>query len=69
MCKRQGYFEPASVRKAAQLAQVDAPLVERNSHRSIVRATGISRMTIAKRLKKSRDASASASASPHPGTG
>ena len=51
-CKRQGFFEPASVQKAAQFAQVDALLVERNSQRSIARATGIARMTIAKRLKK-----------------
>ena len=44
---------PAAVRKAAQYAQVDALLVERNSQRSIARATGMARMTIAKRLKKS----------------
>lgn len=61
-CQRQGYFEPVAVRKAVQFAQVDALLVERNSQRSIVRATGIARMTIAKRLKKSRDVSAGASA-------
>lgn len=66
-CARQGYFEPASVAKATKLAQVDALLVERNSQRSIARATGIARMTIAKRVKK-RLASASASAN-NSGTG
>ena len=43
---------PAAVAKAAQYLQVDKLLVERNSQRSIVRMTSISRMTIAKRLKK-----------------
>ena len=52
-CRYQGLFVPAAVRKAAQYAQVDALLVERNSQRSIVRITGVARMTIAKRLKKS----------------
>jgi transposase-like protein len=52
-CRYQGLFVPAAVRKAAQYAQVDALLVERNSQRSIVRLTGVARMTIAKRLKKS----------------
>ena len=52
-CRYQGLFVPAAVRKAAQYAQVDALLVERNSQRSIVRVTGVARMTIAKRLKKS----------------
>jgi transposase-like protein len=54
-CLRQGYFEPASVRKALLMAQVDALLLERNSQRSIARVTGIARMTIAKHLKKSPD--------------
>lgn len=44
---------PAAVAKAAQYAQVEALLTERNSQRSIVRATGVARMTIAKLLKKS----------------
>lgn len=57
-CLRQGYFEPAALRKAPLLAQVDALLLERNSQRSIARITGIARMTIAKRVKKSPDASA-----------
>ena len=52
-CGYQALFVPAAARKAAQYAQVDALLVARNSQRSIVRATGIARMTIAKRLKKS----------------
>ena len=43
----------AAVRKAAQYAQVDALLGERNSQRSIVRLTGVARMPIAKRIKKS----------------
>ena len=43
---------PAAVRKAAQYAQVDALLVERNPQRSIARATDVARMTIAKRVKK-----------------
>ena len=40
------------MRKTAQYAQMDALLVECNSQRSITRATGVARMTIAKRLKK-----------------
>ena len=52
-CRYQGLFVPAAVRKAAQYAQVDALLSARNSQRSIVRLTGVARMTIAKRLKKS----------------
>ena len=43
---------PAAVRKAAQYAQVDALPVKRGSQRSIARATGVARMTIAKRVKK-----------------
>ena len=52
-CRYQGLFVPAAVRKAAQYAQVDALLSARNSQRSIVQLTGVARMTIAKRLKKS----------------
>lgn len=44
---------PASLAKAVQYAQVEALLSERNSQRSIVRATGVARMTIAKLVKKS----------------
>ena len=50
-------FVPAAVAKAAQYAQVEALLTERNSQRSIVRATGVVRMTIAKLLKKAALAS------------
>ena len=53
VCRYQGLFVPAAARKAAQYAQVDALLVERNSQRSIARVTGVARMTVAKRLKKS----------------
>lgn len=55
-CKACGYqarFTPAAVAKAAQYAQVEKLLVERNSQRSIVRATGVARMTVAKLAKKS----------------
>jgi len=61
-CRYQGLFVPAAVRKAAQYAQVDALLVERNSQRSIARATGVARMTIAKRLKKSSGSLAASAA-------
>ncbi len=55
-CKACGYqarFVPAAAAKAIQYAQVAKLLVERNSQRSIVRATGVSRVTVAKLLKKS----------------
>ncbi len=52
-CGHQGYFQPAAVEKARQYAQVDQLLLERNSLRSIARATGVARNTIAKRVKKS----------------
>ncbi len=51
-CRYQARFVPAAVAKAAQYEQVDKLLGERNSQRSIVRVTGISRMTIASRIKK-----------------
>ena len=66
-CKACGYqarFVPAAVAKAAQYAQVEALLTERNSQRSIVRATGVARMTIAKLLKKSGVGLAPAATSP-----
>ena len=67
-CRYQALFMPAAVRKAAQYAQVDALLGERNSQRSIERATGVARMTIAKRLKKSVGAClAAAPAAPEKG--
>ena len=55
-CKACGYqarFVPAAVAKAAQYAQVELLLAAHNSQRSIVRATGVSRMSIAKLIKKS----------------
>lgn len=52
-CGHQARFVPAAVAKAVQYAQVEKLLVERNSQRSIVRATGVARVTVAKRLKKS----------------
>lgn len=52
-CRYQAVFAPAAPRKAAQYAQVEKLLLERNSHRSIVRATGVSRMRVAKLAKKS----------------
>jgi DNA invertase Pin-like site-specific DNA recombinase len=51
-CRYQGLFVSAAMRKAAQYAQVDSLLNERNSQRSIVRLTGVARMTITKRIKK-----------------
>ena len=45
---------PAAVAKAVlQYAQVEALLMERNSQCSIARITGVARMMVAKRLKKS----------------
>ena len=55
VCRYQARFVPAAIAKAAQYAQVDQLLAGRNSQRSIVRATGVSRRTIAGRLKKSPD--------------
>ena len=52
-CAYQGYLHPAGLARAARYAQVEKLLVERNSQRSIVRATGVSRMTVAKLAKKS----------------
>ena len=70
-CKACGYqarFVPAAVAKAVQYAQVEALLVERNSQRSFARVTGVARMTIAKRLKKSgHGLSAPAPATPEKG--
>ena len=51
-CRHQARFVPAAVTKAAAYEQVDKLLKERNSQRSIVRLTGISRMSIAKHIKK-----------------
>ena len=51
-CRHQARFEPAAVAKAVQYEQVDLLLGEHNSQRSIVRLTGVSRKTIASRIKK-----------------
>ena len=59
-CGHQARFVPAAVAKAVRYAQVDKLLLERNSQRSIVRVTGVSRMTVAGRVKKSRDGPAAA---------
>jgi transposase-like protein len=67
-CGHQGYFAPAAVEKARRYEQVDRLLLERNSLRSIARATGVARNTIAQRIKKSR-ASAAAAAPLAPETG
>ncbi len=61
-CRYQARFEPAAIAKAAQYEQVDKLLEERNSQRSIVRLTGVSRMTIAGRIKKSAITSTAAPA-------
>ena len=55
VCRYQARFEPAAVAKAGQYEQVVKLLGERNSQRSIVRATGVARMTVAKLVKKSPD--------------
>jgi len=52
-CGHQARFAPAAVERAARYAQVEKLLVERNSQRSIVRVTGVARMTVAKLAKKS----------------
>lgn len=52
-CSHQARFVPAAAERAARYRQVEKPLAERNSQRSIVRVTGVSRMTIPKLTKKS----------------
>ena len=52
-CGFQGTLHPAAPARAARYAQVEKLLAERNSQRSIVRVTGVSRMTVAKLAKKS----------------
>ena len=56
-CGHQAVFAPAAPQRAAQYEQVMKLAVERNSQRSIVRVTGVARMTIAKWIKKSRNGS------------
>ena len=52
-CGHQARFAPAASARAVRYAQVEKLLGERNSQRSIVRVTGVSRMTVAKLAKKS----------------
>ena len=52
-CGYQGDLQPAGPARAVRYAQVEKRLAERNSQRSIGRATGVSRMTVAKLAKKS----------------
>ena len=59
-CRHQARFVPAAIAQAVRYARVDKLLAERNSQRSIVRATGVARVTIARRLKKSVDSFAPA---------
>ena len=51
-CGHQARFVPAAAARALRYAQVEQLLVERNSQRSIVRVSGVSRMTVAKLIKK-----------------
>ena len=52
-CGHQARFVPAATERAARYSQVEKLLTERNSQRSIVRVTGVARMTVAKLAKKS----------------
>ena len=61
-CGHQARLVPAAVARTARYAQVDRLLAERNSQRSIVRVTGVSRVTVARLAKKSTAARALASA-------
>ena len=61
-CGYQGYVQPAAPARAARYAQVEKLLAERNSQRSIVRATGVARMTVAKLAKKSGASGSTAAA-------
>ena len=64
-CGHQARFVPAAAERAARYGQVEKLLAERNSQRSIVRVTGVSRMTVAKLAKKSA-ASQPGTAAPAP---
>ena len=61
-CGHQARFMPAAAERAARYAQVEKLLAERNSQRSIVRVTGVARMTVAKLAKKSASGRPSAAA-------
>ena len=62
-CGHQARLVPAAVARAARYAQVERLLAERNSQRSIVRVTGVSRVTVARLAKKSAGACALPAAS------
>ena len=73
-CGHQARFVLAALERAVRYGQVEKLLVERNSQRSIVRITGVSRMTVAKLAKKSAGgapalAAPAAEKSPTPGVG
>ena len=53
LCASVNKFDATATAKAAQYAQIDRLLRERNSQRSIMRVTGVARMTVAGRIKKS----------------
>ena len=52
-CGHQARFTPAAVARSVRYAQAEKLLAERNSQRSLVRVTGVSRATVARRAKKS----------------
>ena len=52
-CGHQIRFVPAAAARVVCYEQVEKLLVERNSQRSIMRVTGVARMTVAKLIKKS----------------
>ena len=52
LCDHQARFVPVAAARAVRYEQVEKLLVERNSQRSIVRMTGMARMTVAKLIKK-----------------
>ncbi len=53
-CQKTGYWDERLTARLQRYAQVEKLLAERLSLRAIVRATGVSRMTVAKLLKKSQ---------------
>ena len=59
-CGNQARFAPAAAARAGRYAQVEKLLVEGNSQRSIVRATGVARMTLARLIEESDGRLASA---------
>ena len=61
-CGHQARLVPAAVARATRYAQVDRRLAERNSQRSIVRVTGVSRVMVARLAKKSASAPAPSAA-------